>query len=159
MTAPLDMPCAPAEVNVEHRLLSVCIPFATPDAPLFMSSVCDYTSRVPLSNAPHPPERLLTISQLESLPEELLQLIVWYLPVPALRNTALVSTTLNRHATDVLWQNVCLVDQWRLHPDADPEPLIEDTRGLGQSDEHDDSPIIQKLLILATYVPRPSCLF
>jgi hypothetical protein len=147
MTAPLDMPCAPAEVNVEHRLLSVCIPFATPDAPLFMSSLCD------------PLERLLTISQLESLPEELLQLIVWYLPVPALRNTALVSTTLNRHATDVLWQNVCLVDQWRLHPDADPEPLIEDTRGLGQSDEHDDSPIIQKLLILATYVPRPSCLF
>jgi hypothetical protein len=68
---------------------------------------------------------------------------------------AIVSSTLSRHATDVLWQNVCLVDQWRLHEDASPEPLIEDNRGLGQSDEHDDSPIIQKLFILATYVSQP----
>ncbi|KAH7406184.1 hypothetical protein DE146DRAFT_435793 [Phaeosphaeria sp. MPI-PUGE-AT-0046c] len=86
---------------------------------------------------------------LHSLPEEILQLIVCHLPAPALRNAALVSTTLNRHATDALWQNVCLVDQWRLHPDLVPEPSIEEIRGLGQTDEHDDTPIIRKLFILA----------
>jgi hypothetical protein len=62
---------------------------------------------------------------------------------------ALVSSTLNRHATDVLWRNVCLVDKWRLHADP-PEPFPEDQRRLGQSDEHDDTPIIEKLFILAT---------
>lgn len=90
--------------------------------------------------------------RLETLPEELLLLIVSYLQTSALKSAALVSCTINGHATDVLWRNVCLVDRWRLHSDAVPEPLIEDIRGLGQSDEHDDSPIIQKLFILATYV-------
>jgi hypothetical protein len=89
------------------------------------------------------------------LPGELLQLIIDYLPTSTLKNVALVSSTLNRHATDLLWQNVCLVDKWRLHEDASPEPLIENNRGLGQSDEHDDSPIIRKLYILATYVSQP----
>ncbi|KAL5115920.1 hypothetical protein ACEQ8H_006142 [Pleosporales sp. CAS-2024a] len=93
---------------------------------------------------------LLEGTRLESLPEELLQLIVYYLPAPALKKASLVSSTLYRHATDVLWEHVCLMDRWRLHPDAPPEPMIQDHRGLGQSDEHDDSPIIGKLFILAT---------
>lgn len=95
---------------------------------------------------------MLISAQLQSLPEEILQLIVGYLPSSALRNAALVSSTLSRHATDVLWHNVCLVDQWRLHPDALPEPSIEEVRGLGQTDEHDDTPIIRKLYILAACV-------
>jgi hypothetical protein len=90
------------------------------------------------------------MQQLESLPEELLQLIVSYLPNPAVKNASLVSSTLYRHATDVLWENVCLVDRWRLHSDLLPEPTIEESRGTGQSDEHDDGPIIGKLFILAT---------
>jgi hypothetical protein len=144
MTQPLDRSCAPLEVvNAEHRLLSVCIPF------LRHPTRCCLHPLYCLSNPTYLRQRLI-VSQLESLPEELLQLIVLYLPTSALKNTALVSSTLNRHATDVLWQSVCLVDQWRLHPDEDPEPLIENARGLGQSDEHDDSPIIQKLFILAT---------
>ena len=32
----------------------------------------------------------------------------------------------------------------------DPVPAIEEIRGIGQSDEHDDGPIIGKLFILAT---------
>ncbi|KAF2025638.1 hypothetical protein EK21DRAFT_116648 [Setomelanomma holmii] len=87
---------------------------------------------------------------LEALPEELLQLIVAYLPTPALKNAALVSQTLNRHATDVLWQSVCLVDQWKLHHDDDPLQLDEGGRGSRWCDEHDDTPIIQTLYILAT---------
>jgi hypothetical protein len=42
-----------------------------------------------------------------------------------------------------------LVDKWRLHADP-PEPFPDDQRRLGQSDEHDDTPIIEKLFILAT---------
>ncbi|KAH3912261.1 hypothetical protein HBH56_123860 [Parastagonospora nodorum] len=94
-----------------------------------------------------PTNRVLS---LESLPEELLQLIVSYLPTPAVKSASLVSSTLYRHATDVLWENVCLVDRWRLHSDLHPEPTIEESRGTGQSDEHDDGPIIGKLFILAT---------
>jgi hypothetical protein len=89
------------------------------------------------------------LSQLESLPDELLQLIVLQLTTQALKNTALVSKTLYRHATDLLWQNVCLVDQWKLHLNEQTEHLWTE-RGNGESDEHDDTPILQKLYILAT---------
>jgi hypothetical protein len=89
--------------------------------------------------------------QLSSLPEELLQLVVSYLSTSALKNAALVSQTLNRHATDMLWQNVCLVDQWTFHPnDENPETFTGERRGLTQTDEHDDTPIMRKLFILAT---------
>jgi hypothetical protein len=81
--------------------------------------------------------------QLESLPEELLQIIVSY--------AALTSSALNRHATDVLWQNVCLVDQWTFHEDEEnPGAFAGERRGLAQTDEHDDTPIMRKLYILAT---------
>lgn len=88
-------------------------------------------------------------SQLELLPEELLQLIVSYLPTPALKNAALASSTLYHHATDFLWQNVCLVDQRTLHSDNPPNTLVSGGMD-GATDEHDDTPIIQKLFILAT---------
>jgi hypothetical protein len=87
--------------------------------------------------------------QLEALPEELLLLIVSYLPTTALKNAALVSHTLNRHATDILWQNVSLVDQWVVHHDT-PFELAEGGRGSKWTDEHDDTPIIRKLFVLAT---------
>ncbi|KAH7078816.1 hypothetical protein BKA63DRAFT_507182 [Paraphoma chrysanthemicola] len=86
---------------------------------------------------------------LEALPEELLLLIVSYLPTTALKNAALVSHTLNRHATDILWQNVSLVDQWVVHHDT-PFELAEGGRGSKWTDEHDDTPIIRKLFVLAT---------
>jgi hypothetical protein len=89
--------------------------------------------------------------QLESLPEELLQIIVSYLSTSALKNAALTSSALNRHATDVLWQNVCLVDQWTFHEDEEnPGAFAGERRGLAQTDEHDDTPIMRKLYILAT---------
>lgn len=89
------------------------------------------------------------LSQLESLPDELLQLVVSHLSTQALKNTTLVSKTLHRHATDLLWQNVCLVDQWKLHTNEETNQLWTE-RGNGESDEHDDTPIIQRLYILAT---------
>ncbi|KAF1913938.1 hypothetical protein BDU57DRAFT_502937 [Ampelomyces quisqualis] len=110
---------------------------------------------IPLGE-PEGPAREPRPLSLETLPEELLQLIVHCLPTAALKQAALASATLHRHATNVLWQHVCLVDQWTLHADAAPEPLIEHTRGFGRSDEHDDTPIIRKLFILAAN-PRIAC--
>ncbi|KNG44213.1 hypothetical protein TW65_08887 [Stemphylium lycopersici] len=100
----------------------------------------------PPGPAPSTSTRLLT---LQSLPSEILQLIVAYLDTPTLKNVALVSHTLHHHATDILWKNVCLADQWKLHVDSQTDHISGD-RGPGQSDEHDDTPIIQKLYILAT---------
>ncbi|KAH8726932.1 hypothetical protein GQ44DRAFT_770861 [Phaeosphaeriaceae sp. PMI808] len=92
----------------------------------------------------------LRIPSLESLPEELLQLIVAYLPISTLKKAALVCTTLNRHATDILWNHVCLVDQWKVYPDGPTNLPLAAGRGLKRSDEHDDTPIIQKLFLLAS---------
>ncbi|EOA81309.1 uncharacterized protein SETTUDRAFT_157256 [Exserohilum turcica Et28A] len=86
---------------------------------------------------------------LQSLPSELLRLIVAYLDTPTQRNVALVSQTLHHHATDALWQKVCLADQWKLHVNEGWEQVWGE-RGRGESDEHDDTPIVQKLYILAT---------
>lgn len=99
--------------------------------------------------------RVLTVLQLELLPDEILQLIVSSLSTHDLRNTALVSKCIYRHASDLLWQTVCLVDTWRLHiSDETSNTYCE--RGEGESDEHDDTPIIQKLFILASYVQPPT---
>lgn len=87
--------------------------------------------------------------QLQSLPNELLQLIVSFLSTATLKSTALVSRTLNRPATNLLWQSVCLVDERRLHVKEGPVDSWAE-RGPYESDEHDDTPIIHKLYILAT---------
>ncbi|KAI4945351.1 hypothetical protein J4E86_009238 [Alternaria arbusti] len=86
---------------------------------------------------------------LQSLPSELLQLIVAYLDTPTLKHVAQVSQTFHQHATDLLWRHVCLVDQWKLHLNEDTDKVWGE-RGRGEPDEHDDTPIIQKLFILAT---------
>ncbi|KAF1841630.1 uncharacterized protein K460DRAFT_170596 [Cucurbitaria berberidis CBS 394.84] len=109
-------------------------------------------SSVPHSTcSPSPPEVNLDTRplSLESLPSELIQLVVAYLSTSTLKSVALVSKCLNRHATDILWQNVCLVDQWKLHLNRQTDRLWGE-RGHGETDEHDDTPIVQKLYILAT---------
>ncbi|CAO2657269.1 Nn.00g033950.m01.CDS01 [Neocucurbitaria sp. VM-36] len=87
---------------------------------------------------------------LESLPSELIQLIVAYLSTSTLKSVALVSRCLNGYASDILWQSVCLTDQWNLHLNEQTDQLWGE-RGHGEPDEHDDTPIVQKLYILATY--------
>lgn len=86
---------------------------------------------------------------LQQLPTELIQLIVACLPTATLKDVALVSRSLGGHATDLLWQNVCLADQWKLHVN---EHTLQSwcDRGRGESDEHDDTPIARRLHILAT---------
>lgn len=100
---------------------------------------------------PHPPQAGANRKpqlQLERLPEELLQLIVAHLDTADRRTAALASRTLCRHATDLLWRDVCLVDRRSLRAHDYTAPLLSD--GAEQTDEHDDAPIIEKLYILAT---------
>ncbi|KAI1511375.1 F-box multi-domain protein [Pyrenophora tritici-repentis] len=126
-------PSPPQETEEQDGPLSVC----TDD----MDSTL-----APFRMYPSPPA---IQTRLQSLPSELLQLIVAYLDTRTLKDVALVSHTLNQHATDKLWQNVCLADQWKLHLNEKTDQVWGD-RGHGESDEHDDTPIIQKLYILAT---------
>jgi hypothetical protein len=50
-----------------------------------------------------------------------------------------------------------LVDQWTSYFSVDEvRTLDRGVRGLHKTDEHDDTPIIRKLFILATYVD-PEC--
>jgi hypothetical protein len=74
---------------------------------------------------------------LENLPDELLQLVFAALSGAELKTAALVSRCFYRHATDFLWQDVTLVDARNLDRDGEP-------------DEHDDTPMIEKLYLLAT---------
>lgn len=90
----------------------------------------------------------LSEHSLESLPDELLQIIFELLPPPDLRNLSLVSHWLYCHAVAFLWKNINLVDCWTLHP-RDSRCQVWGERGCGASDEHDDTPIIQRLLVLA----------
>ncbi|OCK80772.1 hypothetical protein K432DRAFT_327616 [Lepidopterella palustris CBS 459.81] len=85
---------------------------------------------------------------LETLPEELVQLIFELIPPLALRNISLVSHWAYSHATAFLWRDISLVDCWKLHPRESGPPLFSE-RGCGDSDEHDDTPMIQRLLVLA----------
>lgn len=90
------------------------------------------------------------INKLENLPDELLQLIVAHLSSEDLKRTALTSRTLHRHATDLLWQNVCLVDTWTPRLNDQIDILWGERAGAPESDEHDDTPIIETLYVLAT---------
>jgi hypothetical protein len=83
-----------------------------------------------------------------NLPDEIIQLILSFLPGPDLKRVALSSRCLYAHATDPLWRKVCLSDTWTLHLN-DDTCQIWGERGQGESDEHDDTPMIQKLFVLA----------
>jgi len=79
-------------------------------------------------------------NHLARLPEELLQEILTYLDDPSLLNLALTCQWSKRKALSLLWRHVELVDCRSEHPDM-PTGLIHD--------DHDDSPIIKKLIVLA----------
>ncbi|KAH6620314.1 hypothetical protein C7974DRAFT_230993 [Boeremia exigua] len=117
------------------------LPARPQDAPLDSRSPHAMTAPAPGGTGP-----LWAGSLLENLPDELLQLIVAHLTTADRRAAALVSRTFHRHATDLLWQTVCLADTRTLRAGAADE-LLSDGE---QMDEHDDTPLIEKLHILAT---------
>jgi hypothetical protein len=85
---------------------------------------------------------------IESLPDELLQIIFDALNTAELKSAALVSKCFYRHATDHLWHEVALVDKRHVYN------VSDEVDGDGvlpcDIDEHDDTPIIEKLYILAS---------
>lgn len=85
---------------------------------------------------------------LAQLPQELLQATLNFLDRPALLGLALSCRWGYHVAMPYLWSHVELVDCRENHPDM---PY--------SSDEHDDSPIIKILMVLATYVLFPPSLF
>ncbi|KAK3064088.1 hypothetical protein LTS18_010214 [Coniosporium uncinatum] len=110
------------------------------------------TTHVPGSNTP---------PQLQSLPEEILHSIFDHLDAPSLSELSLVSQWANDHAASRIWADVELIDCRRSYPKgssvfqaaaADPGGLpdkIFDENPSEYLDEHDDTPIIRKLIILA----------
>lgn len=76
-----------------------------------------------------------TLDLLQRLPEELLQQILEHLDRDALQLINVCSRWCYEKATPLIWRDVSLVDCRTKH---------EET-----SDEHDDTPLIKKLLVLA----------
>lgn len=79
-------------------------------------------------------------NHLAQLPEELLQETLNYLDNGTLASLARSSKWAYETAIPLLWKDVELVDCRTTHPDM---PY--------HSDEHDDTPIIRKLIVLARY--------
>lgn len=79
-------------------------------------------------------------NHLAQLPEELLQETLNYLDNRTLASLARSSKWAYETAIPLLWKDVELVDCRTTHPDM---PY--------HSDEHDDTPIIRKLIVLARY--------
>jgi hypothetical protein len=86
---------------------------------------------------------------MESLPDELLQIIFAALSTAELKSAALVSQCFYRHASDHLWHDVALVDKRRLHS-AQASDQYDSYPAPCDIDDHDDTPMIEKLFILAS---------
>lgn len=89
-----------------------------------------------------PPFRLL-----HSLPEELLQEVLSYFWSHDLRALNLASKWTHAAATPFLWREVTLKDTDTFHVPSDNDDEAAIPAGL---DAHDDTPLLRKLLVLAT---------
>ncbi|KAB2580565.1 hypothetical protein BFW01_g3399 [Lasiodiplodia theobromae] len=89
-------------------------------------------------------------SPLLSLPDELVLDVLHYLELGDLFELAQTCRWGYRLAIPLLWKDVELKDCWTLHPRAS-RPQFKAQRVIDElADEHDDTPIIKKLLVLAT---------
>jgi len=119
-------------------------------------------ANVQANNAPHKPSN--APPQLQSLPEEILDTIFDYLDTPSLQGLCLVSQWASDYATSRLWASVELVDCRKSYPKGSPvfQAAAADPSGLPDRifeedpseylDDHDDTPLINKLTLLARYV-------
>jgi hypothetical protein len=109
-------------------------------------------------NAPTMPVKQKPFLLLE-LPEELLQVVLDYLPRSALKQLNFASKACRDKATPHIWREVELVD-CRTNPESNGRPIYANNSYLNAQripagaqvlgDEHDDGPLIKKLLVLAT---------
>ena len=84
--------------------------------------------------------------RLEELPEELLQHIVEHLDGRGLSAFSLAAKWCYELASSVRWREVVLTDCLRQHPTERDENGDE----IERIDDHDDTPLLKKLIVLAT---------
>ncbi|KAF2817238.1 uncharacterized protein BDZ99DRAFT_431173 [Mytilinidion resinicola] len=89
-----------------------------------------------------------TAIQILELPDELRDLVLGYVAPSDLRNVCLAGRSIYSAAAAFLWKHVVLVDDWTLYS-GPPDYQKWGERGCGDPDEHDDTPIIRRLLVLA----------
>jgi hypothetical protein len=83
---------------------------------------------------------------LEALPEELLQQIVEHLDSRGLTVFSLAAKWCYELASSVRWREVVLTDCLRVHP----SEFDENGNEIERIDDHDDTPLLKKLAVLAT---------
>jgi hypothetical protein len=91
---------------------------------------------------------LINKLNLQALPEELLQHIVEYLDPHGLSAFSLTAGWCYELAAAVTWREVVLTDCRREHKNG----IDEDGREFDGIDDHDDTPLLKKLLVLARSV-------
>ena len=84
---------------------------------------------------------------LQALPEELLQYIVEHLDNYGLSGFSLAAKWCHELASSVRWREVTLTDCSRTHANSLDSHLDAEV-----VDDHDDTPLLRKLIVLATYV-------
>ena len=85
---------------------------------------------------------------LQALPEELLHHIVDYLDPHGLSQFSTTARWCYELAAAVTWREVVLTDCQRKHEDG----IDEEGRSFAGVDDHDDMPLLKKLLVLARSV-------
>ncbi|GME27528.1 vacuolar protein sorting-associated protein 62 [Neofusicoccum parvum] len=89
-------------------------------------------------------------AHLVSLPDELVLDILQYLELDGLFQLAQTCQWGYRLSIPLLWRDVELKDCWTLHPRASRPQFRRERAADAFADEHDDTPIIKKLMVLAT---------
>ena len=89
---------------------------------------------------------------LNALPVELHQQIVDFLDRDSQNFYSLTYKRAWDVVTNAIWRDVKLIDQRSRHqvPEELKKPSVEGGKPFNGRDEHDDTPIIRKLLVLAT---------
>ena len=90
--------------------------------------------------------------QIQNLPEELISTIFDYLSKRDLYQTSLVSRYFYSHSIPLIWRSVDLVDCRTFHDHSTINTEGDDPENEILTDEHDDTPMLRKLVLFAKSV-------
>ncbi|KAK8239572.1 hypothetical protein IWZ00DRAFT_556883 [Phyllosticta capitalensis] len=90
------------------------------------------------------------VTNFKTLPDELVHAIFEYLDYGELARVAVTCSWGYERATPLLWKDLELKDKWTLHPKEERAQIAAHRCKDNRCDEHDDTPIIKKLLVLAS---------
>lgn len=92
------------------------------------------------------------MKQLQTLPEELVSIIFEYLSPQDLYQTSLVCKHFYSHSLPLIWKSVELVDCRTRYDRAMTDMDGDDPENEVLTDEHDDTPMLRKLILFAKSV-------